>query len=156
MHSISKTVCSAKGREGVPISGNAQPRSSRSQRRLGAVALALMWACLAGNPSNAAPAVKSVRGEIEGLLSALRNSKCEFQRNGTWHSVEEANTHLVYKLHQVEKRTTLRSAEEFIEMAGSVSSVSQQPYFVRCQGIVQPSADWFAAQLRQIRTVSGQ
>ena len=117
--------------------------------------MALMWACLAANPSIAALAVASVQGEIEGLLSALRNSRCEFQRNGTWHSVEEANTHLVYKLHQLEKRTTLQSAEEFIEMAGSVSSVSRQPYLVRCEGIAQPSADWFAAQLKQIRTASG-
>ncbi|WP_162262246.1 DUF5329 family protein [Acidovorax sp. Root219] len=105
------------------------------------VALALIWACLAANTSIAAPAVVSVRGEIEGLLFSFRNSICEFRRNGTWHSVEEANTHLIYKLHYLEKRKTLRSAEECIEMVGSVSSVLRQPYHVRCEGVVQPSAD---------------
>lgn len=155
MHSIAKTLCSAEGGGVVPIGGNAQPRSSLGQLRVGVVALALIWACLAVNTSIAAPAVVSVRGEIEGLLSALRNSRCEFQRNGTWHSVEEANTHLIYKLHYLEKRTTLRSAEEFIEMVGSVSSVSRQPYLVRCEGVVQHSADWFSAQLKHIRAASG-
>lgn len=110
-----------------------------------------LWFCLVAAISLAAPAAAPVRGEIDALLAALHASNCEFQRNGSWHGATEAKTHLLRKLEAVEKRTTLRNTEQFIEMAASSSSASGQAYQVRCNGTVQPSAQWFARQLERIR-----
>jgi hypothetical protein len=99
----------------------------------------------------AAPAAAPVRGEIDRLLAALQSSGCEFQRNGSWHGAAEAKTHLLRKLDYIEKRSTLPSTEKFIELAASSSSASGQAYQVRCNGSVQPSAQWFAKELQKIR-----
>lgn len=111
----------------------------------------ILWFCLATGISGAAPAAAPVRGEIDALLAALQASNCEFQRNGSWHAATEAKTHLLRKLEYIEKRSTLPSAEKFIELAASSSSASGQAYQVRCNGTVQPSAQWFARQLERIR-----
>lgn len=117
--------------------------------------LIVLWFCLAAGISLAAPASAPVRGEIDALLAALQASNCEFQRNGSWHAAAEAKTHLLRKLEYVEKRTTLRNTEQFIEMAASSSSASGQAYQVRCNGTVQPSAQWFGRQLEKVRASGG-
>ncbi|WP_202948983.1 DUF5329 family protein [Acidovorax sp. CF316] len=115
----------------------------------------VLWFCLAAGLSGAAPAAAPVRGEIDALLAALQSSGCEFQRNGSWHNAAEAKTHLLRKLEYIEKRSTLPSAEKFIELAASSSSASGRAYEVRCNGAVQPSAQWFGKQLQKIRAPGG-
>lgn len=117
--------------------------------------LIVLWFCLLANISLAAPAAAPVRGEIDALLAALQSSGCEFQRNGSWHGAAEAKTHLLRKLKYIEKRSTLPSAEKFIELAASSSSASGRAYQVRCNGTVQPSAQWFGRQLEKIRAPGG-
>lgn len=117
--------------------------------------LIVLWFCLAAGFSLAAPAAASVRGEIDALLAALQASNCEFQRNGSWHGAAEAKTHLLRKLEYIEKRSTLPSAEKFIELAASSSGASGRAYEVRCNGAVQPSAQWFGKQLQKIRAPGG-
>lgn len=114
-----------------------------------------LWFCLVAGISAAAPAAAPVRGEIDALLAALQTSGCEFQRNGSWHGAAQARTHLLRKLEYIEKRSTLPSAEKFIELAASSSSASGQTYQVRCSGTVQPSAQWFGKQLEKIRATGG-
>ncbi len=118
-------------------------------------ALVGLWICLLAGISLAAPATAPVRAEIDALLAALQTSGCEFQRNGSWHGAAEARTHLLRKLEYIEKRSTLPSAEKFIEMAASSSSASGRAYEVRCNGAVQPSAQWFGKQLQKIRAPGG-
>lgn len=117
--------------------------------------LIVLWFCLAAGISLAAPASAPVRGEIDALLAALQASNCEFQRNGSWHGAAEARTHLLRKLEYIEKRSTLPSTEKFIELAASSSSASGRAYEVRCNGAVQPSAQWFGKQLQKIRAPGG-
>ncbi|MDP4076329.1 DUF5329 family protein [Acidovorax sp. A1169] len=117
--------------------------------------LIVLWFSLAAGISLAAPASAPVRGEIDALLAALQASNCEFQRNGSWHGAAEARTHLLRKLEYIEKRSTLPSAEKFIELAASSSSASGRAYEVRCNGAVQPSAQWFGKQLQKIRAPGG-
>ena len=62
--------------------------------------------------------------EIDGLIAALGGSGCEFQRNGTWHPASKAEDHLRRKYDWLRKRDMVGSAEQFIELAGSRSSVS--------------------------------
>lgn len=96
-----------------------------------------------------------VRTEIDALLTNLQSSGCEFNRNGSWHSGSDAKNHLIRKLEYIEKRNTLRSTEEFIELAASKSSFSGKPYQVRCPG--EPpmeSQQWLLKQLSILRSSS--
>ena len=93
------------------------------------VALALAsctHACLA------APTPAPVRAEIDAVLGRLQASGCEFNRNGSWYKAAEAKTHLLRKLEYLEGNTTLQSTEQFIELGASTSSLSGQPYLVKC------------------------
>lgn len=117
-------------------------------RRLASV---LLGALLAPAAALAAPPEKAQR-EIEGLIAALGRSGCQFQRNGTWHPAAEAQAHLRRKYEYLRKRDLADSAEQFIERAGSKSSISGKPYAVRCPGqAVTPSATWLGARLSEIR-----
>jgi hypothetical protein len=90
--------------------------------------------------------------EIDGLLDSLTTSSCEFNRNGRWYTAAEAKAHLLTKLRYLEDRGMLHSAEQFIEMAASTSSMSGQPYLVRCGGAPPvASRAWLTAQLRNLR-----
>ncbi len=92
-----------------------------------------------------------VRDEISTLLGKLQSSACEFNRNGTWYLAADAARHLTRKLDYIEKRSALTSTEQFISLAATASSVSGNPYLVRCSGMVQPSAKWLAKELAAIR-----
>ncbi len=117
-----------------------------------AAALGTLFAALSGAPLHAAPLPLSARGEIDGLLSRLAASDCQFKRNGSWHSAAEAQSHLRRKLDYLMDRGAVASAEQFIERAASRSSMSGQAYQVRC-GSHAPvaSAAWLRAQLQDLR-----
>src|SRR5215475_12569964 len=110
----------------------------------------LTWIFVAA--STAAPLSAAARAEIDGLMSRLEASGCEFNRNGTWHTATEAKSHLLRKLKYLEDRSAVRSAEEFIELAASSSSTTGQPYLVKC-GSNAPvrSGTWLLSQLQAMR-----
>jgi len=87
------------------------------------------------------------------MLSSLEASACEFNRNGTWHSVAEAKAHLSRKLRYLEDRGAVPSAERFIELAASTSSTTGQPYLVKCgSGAPVQSGTWLPSQLKVMRS----
>src|SRR5688572_5848139 len=99
----------------------------------------------------AAPPAQADR-EIDRLITALGQSGCQFQRNGSWYDASAAQAHLRKKYAWLVKRDMVDSAEQFIERAGSQSSISGKPYQVRCAG--RPpvtSASWLNARLAEIR-----
>jgi hypothetical protein len=99
----------------------------------------------------AAPSPVAER-EIDQLITALGTSGCEFQRNGSWHSAAKAQAHLRKKYAWLRKRDLVHTAEQFIELAGSKSSLTGRAYEVRCSGRpVVASAVWLRARLAQIR-----
>jgi len=101
----------------------------------------------------AAPLTPAARAEIEGLLGRLEMSRCEFQRNGTWHNAADAKSHLLVKLNYLEERGMVASTEQFIERAATQSSLSGQPYQVRCANIAPvPSRAWLLSQLQLMRS----
>lgn len=108
---------------------------------------------LAGSmAAHAGPAAPAVEAEIEALLARLESSRCEFNRNGGWYNGSDARTHLHGKLRALERRTTLRSTEQFIELAGSSSISSGKPYEVQCGGgPAVPSAQWLLKELTALR-----
>ncbi|MFD0738010.1 DUF5329 family protein [Lysobacter koreensis] len=112
---------------------------------------ALVLALLVSTTAAAAP-IASPEREIEQLISALGASGCQFQRNGSWHDAAQAQAHLRKKYAYLHKRHMVASAEQFIERAGSESSLSGRAYQVRCPG--RPpvaSAAWLRAKLAEIR-----
>lgn len=101
----------------------------------------------------AGPLAPPVRAEIDALLAALGASGCQFSRNGSWHGAAEARRHLERKLDYLTARDAVHSTEAFIEMAASSSSLTGQPYRVKC-GAEAPveSRRWLEARLAVIRT----
>jgi len=120
----------------------------RIVRRL--IGLALLLSAAA--PAHAAELSSSAQKEIDALLNRLGTSKCQFYRNGSWHGGVEARDHLQMKLEYLVEKGLITDSEEFIEKAGTESSLSGQPYKVRCPNQQdQPSAVWLRSELRTIR-----
>jgi hypothetical protein len=119
----------------------------------GALVASLIAMGAGPSSSGAASLPGSTRAEIDGLLGALQASSCSFNRNGTWHSADEARAHLLRKLQRLEERGAVRTAEDFVELAASNSSMSGTTYLVRC-GTGEPVASgaWLMAKLKLMRT----
>lgn len=117
---------------------------------------ALLLAWLAVPAVSAAPLAPPARAEIDGLLSRLQASTCEFSRNGSWYSAAQAKAHLLRKLEYLESRNAIQSAEQFIDLAGSRSSMSGLPYLVRCPNAATvESGSWLLLQLKAMRATPG-
>jgi hypothetical protein len=102
--------------------------------------------------SVSAPLPPAARAEVVALLDRLESSGCRFQRNRSWHSGAEAKAHLLQKLDYVEKYASAASAEAYIELAASKSSISGDPYFVKCANADPlPSAVWLTRELKALR-----
>ena len=106
-------------------------------------------------PLWAEPTGTAAHIEVNSLLDRLQSSGCQFYRNGSWHSASEAKEHLLGKLEYLEKRGSLKNAEQFIELAASKSSVSGKPYKVMC-GNSAPveSKAWLTKELQEMRAGS--
>lgn len=90
--------------------------------------------------------------EIAALLDFVAASGCEMLRNGTAHRAPEARGHLERKLAVLRERDPIASAEDFIELAASRSSLSGRAYLVRCDGSPeQPSQRWLSSELVRLR-----
>ena len=120
--------------------------------------LAAFVLAFASSLVQAAPTLAAVRAEIEALLGKLESSRCEFNRNGGWYTGTDAKTHLLGKLEYLENgATTLRSTEQFIELAATSSSTSGRPYQVKCGADPAiPSAVWLKHELAAIRAARAQ
>ena len=116
--------------------------------------LLLAAACLAAVTA-AASLPPAAKAEIDGLLSRLESSGCAFSRNGNWYPAAEAKAHLLRKLAYLEEKGLVQTAEQFIERAASGSSISGEPYLVKC-GNDAPvkSGAWLASQLRAMRAAA--
>ncbi len=114
-------------------------------------ALALLTA-FAVATSVASPALPPLRAEIESLLKKLQDSGCEFNRNGSWFAGDQAKKHLTRKLNYLERKSLIKTSEDFIHLGASASSSSGKPYLVRC-GSAQPveSKIWLQDQLKVLR-----
>src|SRR5258705_4460288 len=112
----------------------------------------LVLLMLTAASAHAAELSSSAKTEIDALLSGLGTSSCQFYRNGSWHGGSEARDHLQMKLEYLVEKGLITDSEEFIEEAGTKSSISGQPYKVRCPNQTeQPSAVWLGSELRKIR-----
>jgi hypothetical protein len=106
---------------------------------------------VAGTPSPQAQA------EVDQLLQIVGSSACEFYRNGEWHQASEAQAHLKKKYDYLVTMHWVKSTEQFIERAGTKSSMSGETYQIRCPGHdAEPSAQWLSEKLVLIRAPAKQ
>ena len=80
----------------------------------------------------AAPAVAQT--EVDYLLATIAQSGCQFNRNGTWYDSAQATAHLQNKYSYLVMRDAIRTAEDFIEMTASRSSMTGSRYWISCSG----------------------
>jgi hypothetical protein len=121
------------------------------RRRSRVVALAFWIATLAlmcAPPLAAAPTPVAQR-EIDHLLEFVARSPCTFIRNGAEHRAPDARDHLAEKFRYARGR--ISTAEEFIRGVATGSSVSGEPYRVRCGSSEFPAAVWLTDELRRFR-----
>jgi hypothetical protein len=95
----------------------------------------------------------SVQIEVNFLLGYLEGSGCQFYRNGSWHDSIAAQTHLRDKYKYLVARNLVNTTEQFIDRAATESSLSGQPYKVRCNGGAEvASRQWLHDKLARFRT----
>ena len=113
---------------------------------------AVLLAALPFAGSAATPLSPRTQVEIDHLLDYIAHSDCRFNRNGSWHGMDEARDHITMKLEQLRKHGAVDSTEFFIEKAASRSSLSGKNYLVQCPGMPEStSEDWLKAELDRWR-----
>ena len=86
--------------------------------------------------------------EIAHLFDYLKQSNCQFGRNGSWYSPDEAVAHINKKYQYLLRKKAIQAAENFIDRAASNSSISGEPYRVACGELAAvESAEWFRGEL---------
>ena len=116
----------------------------------GSATLVVPLLLLALATSSGAEPAPATATEIARLLDAVEASQCTFIRNGTPHPSAEARAHMALKYDHVRRRVA--SAEDFIELVGSQSSITGRPYLVECADEPQRrSRDWLLERLRALR-----
>jgi hypothetical protein len=89
--------------------------------------------------------------EIKGLLDYVERSECQFVRNGSEYSGPQARAHLERKLNYLEGKHLVVSAEDFIDLAATKSSISGKAYEVHCPTGKQSSSTWLKTELQKQR-----
>jgi Family of unknown function (DUF5329) len=111
---------------------------------------------LAPAPGLALPPEPAAAAEIDFLLAAIGDSRCEFFRNGDWHDASHAQAHVREKYRLLVARDRVRTAEEFIELAATRSSLSGRAYAIRCPGeATVSSSSWLQEKLHRYRDAHG-
>ena len=87
---------------------------------------------------------------IDALIRAVEElPNAKFVRNDTEHDSKQAGEHLRLKMR--ESRGRCKTAEDFIRVCASGSSVSGKPYRIRfADGSVQPSEAFLRAKLKEL------
>jgi len=96
-------------------------------------------------------AAPQVTQEIKGLLDFVEHSECQFVRNGDEYPGPRARAHLEQKLRYLEGKNLVNSAEDFIDLAATKSSMSGRAYEVRCSEGVEPANTWLKRELQRQR-----
>jgi hypothetical protein len=120
--------------------------------KLKPILAALLLAVAFFAPAAPARAASGAQAEIEHLLDYIARSSCRFNRNGSWHGMEEARSHITMKYEYLRDLGKARDAESFIEEAAAGSSMSGKNYLVQCPGeAAMPSAAWLKTELARFR-----
>jgi len=89
------------------------------------------------------------KDEIDHLLNFVGASSCTFVRNGTEYPGEKAREHLADKYKFAGSR--IATAEEFIKYLATQSSMSGEPYHVKCGTTDGLAGVWLNDELSRYR-----
>ena len=88
--------------------------------------------------------------EVDHILTFVRHSQCTFIRNGSDHTSAEAADHIAMKAKHA--GVTVTNGDTLIDLVASKSSITGQPYHVRCPGLPEmESATWLHGELNRYR-----
>ncbi|HET9046720.1 MAG TPA: DUF5329 domain-containing protein [Casimicrobiaceae bacterium] len=90
--------------------------------------------------------------EIDHLLAFVAASPCTFIRNGRSYPAADARDHLAGKLKFAGGR--ISTAEEFVRYIATESSMSHEPYQVKCGTKEMPAGVWLSEELKRYRAVT--
>jgi hypothetical protein len=93
--------------------------------------------------------VTDAETEIRLLIHAVRESGCDFDRNGTLYTADRAAEHLELKYARGKRYAD--SAEAFIERLATGSSWSGEPYWMICDDDKTLAAEWLGKKLQSFR-----
>ena len=99
----------------------------------------------------AAPTVNaSTEAEIQHLLKFVATTECQYERNGTFYTGNEAVTHIKKKYDYFVD--DIQSTEDFIQYAATKSKMSGKYYRIHCPNAqAENSRDWLLAELQRYR-----
>lgn len=94
--------------------------------------------------------------KIETLILSMRQLVgAKFIRNDQDHTLDEAITHMRQKWEW--RKSEIRTAGDFIRIAGSKSSTSGKPYMIRLpDGTEMKTEEWFGEQLELMKKLPNQ
>ncbi len=96
----------------------------------------------------------SMQSEIAHLLNFVKNTKCEYERNGKKHNGKDAAKHIKKKYDYYQD--DIDSTEKFIELSASKSSMSGKAYKIYCPDKpVLNSQEWLISELANFREKHG-
>jgi hypothetical protein len=120
--------------------------TSRLPRPVLAVAAAAAFALCSGAIASAPDVAKD---EIDHLLGYVAASSCTFVRNGDEYPADKAREHLASKYRFAGGR--IASADDFIGYLATKSSLSGEPYHVKCGKTEALAGAWLRAELERYR-----
>jgi hypothetical protein len=89
-------------------------------------------------------------GEIDHLITFVRNSSVTFIRNGKEYPSTAAAEHLQKKRDHFQKE--IKTTEDFIQLAATKSLATGQPYLIKTRdGNTQECGKWLLAELERLR-----
>ncbi|WP_066016337.1 DUF5329 domain-containing protein [Endozoicomonas atrinae] len=112
--------------------------------------LSLLFALLVSSNGINTAYADSFSSEIDHLITYVTASNCSFIRNGSAHPASEAVEHMKKKYRYFRRK--INSAEQFIELSASKSTLSGEPYWIKCPGTKeQHSREWLLEELQRYR-----
>jgi hypothetical protein len=102
--------------------------------------------------STVAAAEDPAKDEIAHLLKFVAASSCTFVRNGSEYPSDKARDHLASKYGAAGSRVS--TADDFIKYLATRSSLTGEPYRVKCGGSEALSGVWLTDELNRYRKVS--
>ena len=94
-----------------------------------------------------------IQAEISHLLDFVKNTQCQYERNGTSHTGVEAVKHIQNKYDYF--KDEIDNTEKFIELSATKSTLSGKYYMIQCDGSPKlKSQQWLLQELKNFREES--
>ncbi len=99
----------------------------------------------------AVPAFADTTAEINHLLNYVKTTECKYIRNGSEHSGVDAAAHIKKKYDYF--KDEIRSAEDFIRLSATKSTMSGNKYYIQCLNSPRvESSKWLLGELKKYRS----